>query len=406
MMEELCKLAGKCGGCFYQKESHEEELKIKEELVKKLLLESYGEDFLFEGILESPIVDGYRNKMEYSFGDDRKDGPLTLGLHQKKSFYNVIDVDCCRIVHEDFNIIVREAGDYFRSLGLTYVNKHTHTGYLRYLIIRRAVNTGDILVDLVTSSQSPYAGVKELPSEQLSEDAILKEFTDRITALSLTGTVKGILHTVNDTLSDAVRDDGTTVLYGTDFIEEELLGLRFKISPFSFFQTNSKSAEVLYEKAREYVSASLSEDTTVYDLYTGTGTIAQMIAPAVKKVVGIEIINEAVEAAKENAERNGLSNCEFIAGDVLTELDRVEDKPDVIILDPPRDGVNPKALRKIIDYGVDTIVYISCKPESLARDIIPLKFSGYRLVKACAVNQFPRTKHVEAVVLMSRVNNN
>lgn len=402
MMEDLCKLAGRCGGCFYREESHEEELKIKEELVKRLLLESYEDDFLFEGILESPIVDGYRNKMEYSFGDDRKEGPLTLGLHQKKSFYNVIDADCCRIVHDDFNIIVRETGDYFRSLGLTYVNKHTHMGYLRYLIVRRAVNTGDILVDLVTSSQSPYAGLRELPEKQLSEDDILKEFADRIRALSLTGTVKGILHTVNDTLSDAVRDDGTTVLYGTDFIEEELLGLRFKISPFSFFQTNSKSAEILYKKAREYVSLSLSKDTTVYDLYTGTGTIAQMIAPAVKKVVGIEIVAEAVEAAKENAERNGLANCEFIAGDVLTELDRVEDRPDVIILDPPRDGVNPKALRKIIDYGVNTIVYISCKPESMARDIIPLKLSGYRLVKACAVNQFPRTKHVETVCLLSR----
>ena len=306
MMEDLCKLAGRCGGCFYREESHEEELKIKEELVKRLLLESYEDDFLFEGILESPIVDGYRNKMEYSFGDDRKDGPLTLGLHQKKSFYNVIDADCCRIVHDDFNIIVRETGDYFRNLGLTYVNKHTHTGYLRYLIVRRAVNTGDILVDLVTSSQSPYAGLKELPEKQLSEDDILKEFADRIRALSLTGTVKGILHTVNDTLSDAVRDDGTTVLYGTDFIEEELLGLRFKISPFSFFQTNSKSAEILYKKAREYVSSSLSKDTTVYDLYTGTGTIAQMIAPAVKKVVGIEIVAEAVEAAK-TLEADGIS---------------------------------------------------------------------------------------------------
>lgn len=401
-MEELCKLVGRCGGCFYQKETHEEELKLKEELVKKLLSESYGEDFLFEGILESPLVDGYRNKMEYSFGDDRKDGPLTLGLHQKKSFYNVIDVDCCKIVHEDFNVIVHAAGDYFRNLGLTYVNKHTHVGYLRYLIIRRAVNTGDILVDIVTSSQSPYAGLKDEPAETLSEDDILTGFTGRIAGLPLEGTIRGILHTVNDTLSDAVRDDGTKVLYGTDFIEEELLGLRFKISPFSFFQTNSKSAEVLYEKAREYVSSSLSMDTTVYDLYTGTGTIAQMIAPAVKKVVGIEIIPEAVEAAKVNAERNGLSNCEFIAGDVLTELDRVQDKPDVIILDPPRDGVNPKALRKIIDYAVDTIVYISCKPESLARDIMPLKFSGYRLVKACAVNQFPRTRHVECVCLFSK----
>ena len=391
-----CSCAGCCGGCFYQSETLSEELEKKKDHVLSLLKESYEEEFCFEGILQSPVVRCYRNKMEYSFGDCRKDGPLTLGLHQKKSFYNVLDITDCRIVHEDFNRIVRAAGDYFRSLGLKYMNKRSHIGYLRYLIIRRAVNTGEILVDLVTSSQAPA-----------EEERILNGFTARIRELEnsgiLEGTISGILHTRNDTLSDAVRDDGTEILYGTDRINEKVLDLVFSISPFSFFQTNTKGAELLYTKVREYAAGALNKDRTVYDLYSGTGTIAQVLAPSVRKVVGVEIVEEAVEAARENAARNGLSNCEFLAGDVLETLDHIEEKPDVIILDPPRDGVNPKALRKIIAYGVDTVVYISCKPESLARDLITFRASGYRIEKCVCINQFPRTKHVECVVLLSKV---
>lgn len=408
-MSEYCDLAGICGGCFYTKETLEEELLKKGELVKGLLSESYEEPFTFEGILQSPLTKGYRNKMEYSFGDDRKDGPLTLGFHQRKSFYNVVNVDECSLVHPDFNEIVKVTVALFRQLGLTYVNKKSHVGYLRYLIVRRAINTGDILVDLVTSSQSPVKKAAEGETScAYEEEDVLNRFKEAVLSLEkegkLEGKVRGILHTVNDTLSDSVRDDGTKVLYGEPCITEELLGLTFKISPFSFFQTNSKSAELLYEKAREYITGYLSGDATVYDLYSGTGTIAQMIAPKVKKVVGVEIVAEAVEAARENAERNGLSNCEFIAGDVLTELDHITERPDVIILDPPRDGVNPKALKKIIDYSVDTVLYISCNPSSLARDIRSFKFAGYRIVKAAAVNQFPRTRHVEVVALLSKSN--
>jgi len=390
-----CKYTGICGGCFYQQETPEQELELKCEHVRKLLEESYTEAFEFEGILQSPVVAGYRNKMEYSFGDDRKDGPLTLGLHQKRSFYNVLDITDCKIVNDDFNRIVEAAAQYFRELGLTYMNKRSHLGYLRYLIVRRATHTGEILVDLVTSTQAPA-----------EEEQILAEFARRIVNLEncgkLEGHINGVLHTKNDTLSDAVRDDGTEILFGTDHISETLLGLRFNISPFSFFQTSSLGAELLYSKVREYISGALKSDRTVYDLYSGTGTIAQIVAPAVKKVVGVEIIEEAVEAAKQNAEFNGLKNCEFIAGDVLNELDHIQDKPDVIILDPPRDGVNPKALKKIIEYGVDTIVYISCKPESLARDLVTFRVSGYRMEKCVCVNQFPRTKHVETVALLKK----
>ena len=197
-----------------------------------------------------------------------------------------------------------------------------------------------------------------------------------------------------------VQSDETRVLYGEDVIYEELLGLRFKISTFSFFQTNSLGAEVLYSKAREYVGS--TNDKMIFDLYSGTGTIAQILAPVAKKVVGVEIVAEAVEAAKENAELNGLNNCEFIAGDVLKVIDDIKDKPDLIVLDPPRDGIHPKALQKIIDFGVARIVYISCKPTSLARDLVILQEQGYKVEKACAVDMFPQTVHVETVVKLHR----
>ena len=208
-----------------------------------------------------------------------------------------------------------------------------------------------------------------------------------------------VLHIINDGLADIVQSDETRILYGQEYIYEELLGLKFKISVFSFFQTNSLGAEVLYSKARDYIGD--TKDMTVFDLYSGTGTIAQIIAPVAKKVVGVEIVEEAVHAAKENAELNGLDNCEFIAGDVLKVIDDIKDKPDMIILDPPRDGINPKALQKIIDFGVDKMVYISCKPTSLARDLEVLQQQGYKVEKASAVDMFPGTVHVETVVKLS-----
>ena len=212
-------------------------------------------------------------------------------------------------------------------------------------------------------------------------------------------------------MADTVTNEGTDVLYGQDFFYEELLGLRFKITPFSFFQTNSLGAEVLYQTAREFIGDALPSGTDadiaehgkiVFDLYSGTGTIAQMLSPVAKKVIGVEIIEEAVEAAKENVQLNGLHNCEFIAGDVLKVIDSIEEKPDYIVLDPPRDGINPKALEKIIRYNVPQMVYISCKPTSLARDLEVLQARGYEVKKICCVDMFPSTFHVETVVLLSK----
>jgi 23S rRNA (uracil1939-C5)-methyltransferase len=242
-----------------------------------------------------------------------------------------------------------------------FYHRMAHKGFLRHLLVRQASHTGEMLVDLITTTQEEHA-----------ED--IAAWCESLQKLPLEGHITGILHTKNDSLSDTIEDQGTEILYGTDVFTEELLGLRFKITPFSFFQTNSRGAEVLYETARAWLwecglGTSRGSMDTIFDLYSGTGTIAQLMAPAAGKVIGVEIVEEAVRAARENAAMNGLTNCEFIAGDVLKVLDTIEEKPDLIILDPPRDGIHPKALPKILAYGVPYILYISCKPTSLARDI-------------------------------------
>ena len=351
----------------------------------RALLEPVCPEIPFEGIIPSPVHTEYRNKMEFSFGDAYKGGPLSLGMHKRGSFYDIVEVEQCQIVDADFRAILSATLAYFKEKEVPFFQKMRHEGYLRHLLVRKAVKTQEILVDLVTSTQM---------------EVDLQGWVDALLSLELKGKFAGILHTKNDSLADVVQDQGTDILYGQDFFHEELLGLKFKISPFSFFQTNSLGAEVLYSKAREYIGD--TKDQVVFDLYSGTGTIAQILAPVAKKVVGVEIIAEAVEAAKVNAGLNGLSNCEFLAGDVLKVLDDIEEKPDFIVLDPPRDGIHPKALDKIIDYGVDRMIYISCKPTSLARDLCVLQERGYQVDRCCCVDMFPNTGNVETVAILSK----
>lgn len=401
-LADACPHFGICGGCLFQTFPYEEQLKIKEGQVRELLEGVLGTPGVsgtwnFEGIIGSPAAERYRNKMEFSFGDEVKDGPLALGMHKRGSFYDVVTVGGCRIVHEDFTKILLCTKEFFEERQIPFYKKMQQTGYLRHLLVRRAVKTGEILIDLITTTQT-----HTLQTEQFggTEEELLNQWREKILALSLEGTLAGILHTKNDTLADAVKDEGTEILFGQDYFYEELLGLKFRISPFSFFQTNSLGAEVLYEKTREYVGG--VDGKVVFDLYSGTGTIAQILAPVAQKVVGVEIVEEAVEAARVNAERNGLSNCEFIAGDVLKVVGELTDKPDLIVLDPPRDGIHPKAIEKIIDFGVERMVYVSCKPTSLARDLEILTARGYAVERACCVDMFPRTGNVETVAVLSR----
>ena len=382
--EPVCSIFPACGGCMYQTMPYEEQVKMKEGQIRRIMDPVVKGEYVFEGVKHSPKEFHYRNKMEFSFGDEFKDGPLSLGLHKKGSTYDVLTAGDCQLVHEDMDKILLCVLNYFKERNVSYYKKMQHVGYLRHLLLRRGDTTGEILVNLVTTTQEEYD---------------LTPLVEELLALELEGKIVGILHILNDSLSDVVKSDETRILYGQDFFYEKLLGLEFKITPFSFFQPNSKGAEVLYETVREYIGD--IDNQVVFDLFSGTGTIGQVLAPVAKKVIGVEIIEEAVEAAKENAVRNGLSNCRFIAGDVFKVLDEIEEKPDVIVLDPPRDGIHPKALPKILNYGVDKIVYISCKMTSLARDLEMMQLAGYRVEKMTAVDQFCETYHVETVVLLS-----
>ena len=390
----VCSIFPECGGCMYQTMSYENQLEMKAKQIQSLIdqavkaggqVDEQGNpDYIFEGIKGSPREFAYRNKMEFSFGDAYKDGPLTLGLHKKGSTYDVLNALDCKLVHQDMNEILKCVLEYCQEQGYDYYHKMQHVGFLRHLLLRRGNTTGEILVNLVTTSQV---------------EADFEELKDRLLSLTLEGKIVGFLHIINDALSDVVKSDEMRILYGKDYFYEEILGLRFKITPFSFFQPNSYGAEVLYETAREYIGD--TKDMTVFDLYSGTGTISQILAAVAKEVIGVEIVEEAVLAAEENARLNGIGNCRFIAGDVLKVLDEIQEKPDFIVLDPPRDGIHSKALPKILEYGVEKMVYISCKPTSLARDLEMFLEKGYRVEKVCCVDQFCQTVHVETVVMLS-----
>ncbi|MCR5477085.1 MAG: 23S rRNA (uracil(1939)-C(5))-methyltransferase RlmD [Lachnospiraceae bacterium] len=400
-----CAHFGACGGCIYLSMTYPEQTALKERQMKRLLgdrmlqsRELFGQEAVWDGILESPKPLEYRNKMEFSFGDEYKGGPLALGMHRRGSFYDLVTVTDCRIVDSDYRFILKTVRDFFAEKEIPYFHKGSHEGYLRHLLIRKAARTGEILLGLVTSSQAPA-----------NEEALLRELQAALLESpeaknALTGEITGFLHIVNDSVADVIRADEARILYGRDHFFEELLGLRFRISVFSFFQTNTLGAEVLYGRIREYVKA--CDDGhfgTVYDLYCGTGTITQLLSRVCDRCVGVELVEEAVLAAQENARENGISNCAFIAGDVLKVLDDLTEPPQLIVLDPPRDGIHPKALPKILSYGAKHLLYVACKPTSLERDLGPIFEAGYRIRRISCVDQFPWTGGVEVICLLDRV---
>ncbi|GHU44408.1 putative RNA methyltransferase [Clostridia bacterium] len=489
-----CEHFGICGGCTFSSIPIEEQLQLKQEQVLRLLKPVCApyvdiEQEIFEGVQASPKAEGYRNKMELSFGDEVIGGELSLGMHKRGSFHDIVNVNDCRIMDEDFRKIRECVRDYFRKRKIPYYHKMRHEGYLRHLLLRKGEKTKEILIDLITTTQTnvligcekaarkgmvqesertkEQEGVeaeREARNDVISEfkmtrvqdgleaeKELLSGMVQALCSLSLEADIVGILHTKNDSLADAVINQGTSVLYGQEYFFEELLGLRFQITAFSFFQTNSLGAELLYETVREYVTqkpaskndevksldktvpenmtqepASKNDEvklfdemvpekiiqkptlkakefSVIFDLYSGTGTIAQILAPVAKRVLGVEIVPEAVVAAKENAAINDLHNCEFLEGDVFRILQQVEETPDFIVLDPPREGIHKKALEKLIAYGVESMVYVSCKPTSLARDLEVLLAAGYLPKRICCVDLFPRSANVETVCLLSHM---
>ncbi len=387
---DICKHNDQCGGCIYQGIPYQDQLILKGKDVVRLMKEK---EVTFQknlGIEGSPKQYRYRNKMEYTFGDEVKDGPLTLGMHESGKFMNIVTVDECQLVDEDFNLILKAALEFCKEKAYKAYHKKSHKGILRHLIVRKGENTSELLVNLITSTQLTESG------EAFDDGG----FVAVLSNLPLQNSLVGILHTYNDNLADFVKCDRMEILQGRDYYLEKVMGLQFQVSAFSFFQTNITAIERLYTEA-----ISLIKDLngkTVYDLYCGTGTITQILALRAKKAIGIELVEESVAAAKENARLNGLENCEFIAGDVFEKLDQVEQKPDVIVVDPPRVGIHPKALEKIISYGVEQIVYISCNPKSLAENLSVMQMSGYEVKSVKAYDNFPMSGHVECVCLLQR----
>ncbi|MBK5246172.1 MAG: 23S rRNA (uracil(1939)-C(5))-methyltransferase RlmD [Peptostreptococcaceae bacterium] len=381
----ICKHNDFCGGCTHQGVEYSRQLEIKNEEVLALLKEKNIHYDKYFDIEASPKLFGYRNKMEFTFGNMAKDGEMTLGMHQKGRFMSIVTVDECQLVDQDFNTILKEVLEFCNMKEYTHYHKKLHTGFVRNLIIRKGERTKELLINLVTSSQN-----------QLDE----KDFVDLLLNLSLNNKIVGIVHTINDRVADFAYCDSLKVLHGQDYYSEKIMGLDFKVSAFSFFQTNVEAVERLYKEALSLIDN--FDDKIVYDLYCGTGTITQTLALKAKKVIGVEIIEEAVDAARINAKLNRLDNCEFIAGDVFDVLDSIEEQPDVIVVDPPRVGIHQKALEKIVSYGVKQILYISCNPKSLTDNLKYMNYYGYEVKTIKAYDNFPNTKHVETVVLMSR----
>lgn len=385
---EYCPHAGVCGGCAYQKIPYETELMLKHDMIKTLFKDS---GITYDGnikINRSAVTKGYRNKMEYTFGDAVKGGPLILGLHRQRRFYEIVDCYDCNIVDDDFNKIRAGVQKYFREKNTDFYHKTTKEGLLRHLVVRKAHHTGQIMAILVTSSDESF------------DDIRLRLFMHMLLDLDLDGRIFSIYHVLNDSLADAVIPEKIKLIYGKEYITEEMLGLSFKISPFSFFQPNVFTAEKLYQKAFDL--AEINSTMNVLDLYSGTGTITQLMATVANTATGIEIVEEAVEKARENAKLNDLNNVNFLCGDVLEEIEKVGDKYDVVILDPPRAGISPASLDKILNIDCKKFVYISCNPKSQMDNLKVFLEKGYEIRDYEIFDQFPNSRHLEAIALLER----
>ena len=380
-IEAPCPHFGVCGGCSSQNLTYEKQLELLSDEVCELFEDKDIPMGMYLGVKGSENTWEYRNKMEFTFGDLEKGGELTLGMHMKGKSFGVLTVDNCMIVDEDFRKVLTVTVQYFRKKNLPYYRVMKREGYLRHLVVRKASNTGELMVNLVTTTKIDFD---------------LSGYTELLKSQTYKGKLVSVLHTENDSFSDAVVPEKVNILYGRDYIIEELLDLKFKISPFSFFQTNSRGAESLYSIVRDFMGN--GENKVVFDLYCGTGTIGQIAAHNAKKVIGLELIEEAVEAAKENAKLNGLDNCEFIAGDVAETIKQVKVKPDIIILDPPRSGVSPKALDYVIKFNAKEIIYVSCNPKTMVDNLETLLAAGYKVEKSKVKDMFPNTPHAETVV--------
>lgn len=378
-----CEQFGLCGGCISQHLSLKKQREIKSMEVKDLFqrrgfylpsLEIYGPEEAF----------CYRNKVELNFGNTFKDGPLQLGFYERHMGRNVLPTKQCLLIHEDLRRIRDLVLDYALRMNYDFYHVMRREGFLRHLVLRRSFHTGEIMVNLVTTTQ------REL---DLS-------FVHELLDLSLEGEIVSILHTENDSLSNFIYADKIHLLHGRMYIREFLLEKEFRISPFSFFQTNTQGAEVLFSRLRSLVG---KRKGTLCDLYCGTGTIGLLLSDNAQSILGIEIVEEAVEAARENAKRNNITNATYICDDVKNLAQHLDKKPDLLVVDPPRSGLHPQAIKDILALNLKEIFYVSCNPKTLVRDLEAFKEGGYELKHGELIDLYPHTPHVETIVLMEKI---
>jgi 23S rRNA (uracil1939-C5)-methyltransferase len=383
-VEAPCAHYPACGGCRFQDLAYETQVATKHQWVADSLQRIAGlTDAPLEPIVPAASQFHYRNKMEYSF-TQREDGP-TLGLHKAGRWDEVLEIQKCWLTSDVGNAIRNTMSGWAREEKLTAYDQETHEGYLRHLMIREGRNTGQALVQLVTNR-----------GERFDRERLIEVLTH-------VPEVKSIHWSINEGVSETTELP-TELIWGEDAIEEEIGGLRFRVRPNAFLQTNTEMAEQLYAIAREF--AGLTGSETVYDLYCGIGTIGLSMAKDAMTVWGIEISEESVACAIENQELNAIGNTAFFAGnvgEVLADLRTRAGDPDVVVVDPPRAGLAGKALKRLGEIAAPRIVYVSCNPTTLAGDLKRLSDDyGYRLVRARPVDMFPHTPHVECVALLER----
>ena len=395
-LEPFCSHFGVCGGCRWQPLPYEMQLQAKRQQVEDQLVRiGHLEVPEIRPTLPSEKTQYYRNKLEFSAANKRwllKSEPQDLvepglGFHVGKFFDKVLDIEKCHLQAEPSNAIRLFIKKFCLENGLEFYNIRENHGFFRNMFIR---TTEDGQIMLIICLAQP----DEAPRKALL-DALVKEFPQ----------ITSLFYVVNEKLNDSIGDQSPVLYYGKDAIYESMEGLSFKIGPKSFYQTNSRQAYRLYSVARDF--ADLQGNEVVYDLYTGTGTIAQFVSKKAAKVFGIEYVPEAIEDAKDNAKRNNITNCEFFAGDMKDVLNedfiQKHGRPDVIILDPPRAGIHPDVAQVILKAAPERMVYVSCNPASQARDLAIL-CKDYKITAVQPVDMFPHTMHVENVVALKRKN--
>lgn len=381
----VCEHDHECGGCTWQDLNYEKQLYYKKNQVEQTLRRLGKLDsVVVHDVLRADSLFEYRNKMEFSF--HTTDDSFTLGLHRRGRWDEIFDLNRCHLCSPAYSDIVRWMREFVKTKNIPVYDVATHEGFMRFLMIREGKNTGQLMINVVTN----YGDLSY-------QDELVRGLTSQFPSIAT------IVHNQNGQKSNIAAGEIETIIYGPGYIEEKIGDAVFRVRANSFFQTNTHQTERLYQTGFDQLT--LSGDERVLDLYCGTGTIGILLAPRVKEVIGVELVPDAIVAARENAGLNGTANIEFIEGNVKDVIKRYgeEAQPfDVIIVDPPRAGIHPKALKRVIELQPPQLLYISCNPATFARDAQTLTEAGYDLPDVRPVDMFPHTMHIELVGLFRR----